>query len=991
MLLRRFQHLSALHVFPVAVIVPHLVCWEHSVPPEPSDLSASLRLDLTNACLWRGMQRILLRPKTFAVLRCLLAHPGQLVSKAALLDAVWPETTVNDVALMICIRELRQALGDDPRAPRFIETMHRRGYRFMGDLPVIAPASDSPPAAMHSALPPVGRQVEMTRLHTWLARARSGVRQVVFVTGEAGLGKTTLVEAVVAEIGDHGPLWIGHGQCVEHYGAGEAYMPVLEALGRLCRGPDGQEVVTLLGQQAPTWLVQMPGLVRAADLETLKRRIVGATRERMLRELAEALDLLTTRQPLVLVLEDLHWSDPSTLDLLAVLARRREPARLLVIGTYRPPEVRRRAHPLHNVTQELQLHGHSVELPLTLLSEDAVATYLASRLSGLSQVDRLARLVHQRTEGNPLFMVALVVSWLTQGLLLEQDGAWALPTGIEALQDSVPESLRQMIDRQLDGLSAEEQQVLEAASVAGMEFSAAAVAAGLAQETEDADNCCASLARREQFLRASGEQTWPDGTVAGCYRFIHALYQQVLYQRVSAAQRVRLHLHIGARLEVGHGAQAGNMAAELAVHFERGRDDQRAVQYLWQAGQRSIERSAYVEATAHLTKGLEVLKTLPDTTERTRHELDLLLTLGPAVNLVKGQASPEYEHVYVQAHALCQQLGDTPQLFSVLTGLRQLYNARGELQTARQYCEQAMALAQRLQDPALLRAAHYSLGVVLDNLGEVASAHAHFAQGITLADAQCNNRSGAWCRMYGAWGLWLLGYPDQALHWSHEALTLAQSLDPYSRYNALRKAGQIHEHRREVQAAHTRYEAALALATEHGFVEWVPIIMNERGGTLAALGHSAAGITQMRQGIATLQTRRILPGLLARLAEAYGNSGQAETGLSVLAEALAVMDTTEARRYEAQLYWLKGELLLRQVAPDAPQAEACFQQALTVARRQQARSWELRAATSLSRLWQQQGKEAEARQLLEPIYGWFTEGFDTTDLQEAKMLLDKLA
>jgi hypothetical protein len=285
----------------------------------------------------------------------------------------------------------------------------------------------------------------LTRLHTWLATALRGVRQVGFVTGEAGLGKTTLVEAFVAEPGDHGPLWIGRGQCVEHYGAGEAYLPVLEALGRLCRGPGGQEVVALLGQQAPTWLVQMPGLVRAADLEMLRRRMVGATRERMLRELAEALELLTARQPLVLVLEDLHWSDPSTLDLLAVVARRQEPARLLLIGTYRPPEVRRRAHPLHSVTQELQLHGRGVELPLTLLSEGAIAAYLASHLPGLPLLEHMTRLVHQRTEGNPLFMVALVASWLTQGLLLEQDGVWALPAGIEALQDSVPASLRQMI------------------------------------------------------------------------------------------------------------------------------------------------------------------------------------------------------------------------------------------------------------------------------------------------------------------------------------------------------------------------------------------------------------------------------------------------------------------------------------------------------------------------------------------------------------------
>jgi DNA-binding winged helix-turn-helix (wHTH) protein len=191
-----------------------------------------VRLDLINACLWRGAQQIPLRPKTFAVLRCLLAHTGQLVTKAALLDAVWPETTVTDVALMICIRELRQALGDDPKTPQFIETIHRRGYRFVGDLPVTAPPFYSPQSVVRSAVPPVGREGELTRLHAWLALALRGVRQVIFVTGEAGLGKTTLVEAFVAEMGTHGILWIGSGQCVEHHGAGEAYLPVLEALGR---------------------------------------------------------------------------------------------------------------------------------------------------------------------------------------------------------------------------------------------------------------------------------------------------------------------------------------------------------------------------------------------------------------------------------------------------------------------------------------------------------------------------------------------------------------------------------------------------------------------------------------------------------------------------------------------------------------------------------------------------------------------------------------
>jgi DNA-binding winged helix-turn-helix (wHTH) protein/tetratricopeptide (TPR) repeat protein len=973
------------------------------MPPEPADLCASVRLDLVNACLWRGAQRIPLRPKTFAVLRCLLVHSGQLVTKATLLDAVWPETTVTDVALMICIRELRQALGDNSRSPRFIETMHRRGYRFVGDLPMTAPPSGSPQSVVRSAVPPVGREAALARLHAWLALARRGIRQVVFVTGETGLGKTTLVEAFVAELGNHGTLWIGRGQCVEHYGAGEAYLPVLEALGRLCRGPGGREMVALLGQQAPTWLVQMPGLVRDADLEALRRRIGGATQERMLRELAEALELLTAQQPLVLVLEDLHWSDPSTLDLIAILARRREPARLLLIGTYRSPEVLRRAHPLHTVQQELQLHGHCMELPLTLLPEDAVAAYLASRLPGLPLVDRLAHLVHQRTEGNPLFMVTLLESWLTHGVLLEQDGVWTLPAGVEALQDRVPDSLRQMIDRQLDGLSAEEQRVLEAASVAGVEFSAAAVAAGLVHEAEHVDDWCTSLARRGQFLRTSGERIWPDGTVAGCYSFVHVLYQQVLHQRVSAAQRVRLHQRIGARLEVGHGPQASAMAAELAMHFERGRDAQRAVQYLRQAGERSMERSAYVEAVAHFTRGREVLQTLPDTPERSQHELDLLIALAKALRVTKSPAAPELEPVLIRAAALTQQVGEPSQHTAVLYALWGFRNVRAENHAAQAVAEQLLDLAQRQHDPALLLVAYHTLGVTLGSVGAFALARTHLEQGIALSDAQrqatphpglVQNR-GANFRALVLQLLWALGYPDQAVQRSQEALTMAHALaHPLCLAEALRFSARLYAYRREWQTAQAHAEALLALATEHGLARYVAYGTFFRGWTLAAQGQGVAGIAQMRQGRDALRPTGAMIGIeVHALAEAYGQVGQVDEGLHLLAEALARKDTTGGRSNEAELHRLHGELLHAECGVRNAEvvAEECFQQALAVARRQQARSYELRAAMSLSRLWQQQGKRAEARQLLAPIYGWFTEGFDTADLQEAKTLLTDLA
>jgi predicted ATPase/DNA-binding winged helix-turn-helix (wHTH) protein len=603
----------------------------------PSIPSLPVRLDLTNECLWRGAQAIPLRPKTFAVLRYLLDHPGELVTKAAILDAVWRDITVADGGLMVCMHELRRALGDDPKAPRFIETMPRRGYRFIGHIP-LRRHSDclSPQSSSLSAVAPVGREGELAYLHERLERALRGARQMVLVAGEAGLGKTTLVDAFVEAVGRDHRLWVGRGQCIEHYGAGEAYMPVLEAFGGLGRGPEGQELVECLAQHAPTWLIQMAGLVGAADLEALQRQVMGATRERMLRELATAIDVLTDAQPLVRVLEDLHWSDYSTLDLLAVLGRRREAARLLVLGTYRPEEVLRQAHPLQTVQHELHIHGRSETLPLTLLTEAAIAAYLTARFPGLAVLEKLARFVHQRTDGNPLFMVNVVETWLAQGVLVERDGQWTLPAGVEALPSGVSESLRQMIAQRLDRLSAEHQRVVEAASVAGVDFSAAAAAGALSQEVVWIEACCTLLARQGQLLRLSGERAWPDGMVAACYSFIHALYQEVVYNQVPAARRVYLHRRIGETLEAGYGVRAGDIAAELAMHFERGRDARRAVTYLQQAADNALRRYANREAIEHLTKGLALIHTLPETPQRTQEELDLLIALGPALMAARG-------------------------------------------------------------------------------------------------------------------------------------------------------------------------------------------------------------------------------------------------------------------------------------------------------------------------------------------------------------------
>jgi predicted ATPase len=407
---------------------------------------------------------------------------------------------------------------------------------------------------------------------------------------------------------------------------------------------------------------------------------------------------------------------------------------------------------------------------------------------------------------------------------------------------------------------------------------------------------------------------------------------------------------------------------------------------------------------AHLTQGLELLATLPDTPERLQQELDLLTSLGPALTTTSGPGSPAVEEVYTRARELCQQVEEPRQLFPVLWGLWRVSNYREELQRAGELGQQLLTLAHQVQDRALLLEAHHALWPTLFYLGELTAARRHLAQGMALYDPE-QHRShaflygghdpGGCCHSYTAWTLWALGYPDQALQSSDKALTLARELTyPAGLAGALQSAALLHQFRRERQAGQEAVEAFMALATEQGNAELLARGMILRGWALFAPGQETAGIEQMRQGLAALQTtggevRR--PLFLALLAEAYGGIGQSEEGLHVLAEALAAVEHTGGRFYEAELHRLQGELLWARAAEPGPEAETCFQQALAIARRQQAKSLELRAAMSLSRVWQQQGKCQEAHDLLAPIYGWFTEGFDTADLQEAKALLEELS
>jgi DNA-binding winged helix-turn-helix (wHTH) protein/tetratricopeptide (TPR) repeat protein len=583
------------------------------------------QLDTSECILLYNQQHIPITPKAFEILLALVEGGGQILKKEDLMQRVWPDVFVEEINLVKNISDLRKTLGGMDGGQEYIQTIPKRGYRFIVHVRpswdeggIIESSSDAlmdhemelaDGAVRCGEL--IGRATELERLQNWLETAVRGKRQVIFVTGEPGIGKTTLVKAFLQRVTANRRFAIAYGQCLEQYGTGEAYLPVFEALSRLCSEPGREKLIKLLAERAPTWLAQMPTLVSAAERAALHQEIFGATRERMLREMTETIEVLTAETPLVLVLEDLHWSDPSTLSLITALAQRSDRARFLLIGTWRPIEVNLSGHPLKATKQELLIHRQCAELQLGLLTEAAVSEYLEARFPQHRFPDGLAPLIYQRTEGNPLFIVNLVDYLAAQGAITSRDGQWELKAALTEIEIGVPESIKQMIERQIDRLSPDEHRLLEAASVDGIGFSAAAVAAALAVDVAQVEEKCERLARNDQFLRSSCISQWPEATETINYNFTHALYQSIFYRHVPPVRRSQLHYRIGEHKELIYGPYAGEIAAELALHFERGRDYRRAVLYLRQAAENALSSFANGEAIDHLTLAIELLKRIP--------------------------------------------------------------------------------------------------------------------------------------------------------------------------------------------------------------------------------------------------------------------------------------------------------------------------------------------------------------------------------------------
>jgi predicted ATPase/class 3 adenylate cyclase len=837
----------------------------------------------------------------------------------------------------------------------------------------------------------VGREAEITALRQALEQAGAGHGQVVAVVGEAGVGKSRLVYECV-----HSPRmqdWLVLESASVSYGKATPYFPVVELLKRYTHVEDADDprtvrakvtgqVLTLdetLQETVPALLWLLDALPDDSPLRTLEP---PQRRQRTLEALKRVLLRESQVQPVLLVFEDLHWIDTETQALLDSLIESLPTARLLLLVNYRP---------------EYQ-HGwgsktYYTQLRLDPLPPASAEAFLDALLGQDPSLAPLKRLLIDRTEGNPFFLEESVRTLVETGVVVGELGAYRLTRRLPTIQ--VPATVQAVLAARIDRLSAEEKRLLQAAAVIGTE-----VPLPLLQAIADLPE--AALHRGLAHLQAAEflyeTRLFPERA----YTFKHGLTQQVAYQSLLTSTRQCYHGQLAQAL-AARPETVETQPGLLAHHYTEAGLAAQAVGYWQRAGQRALERSANLEAVSHITKGLEVLTALPETRERAQQELALHLTFGPALINTRGPAALEVERVYVRACELCRQVGDTRQLFPALWGLWYMHLAGAKLQRACELGEELLGLARQLQDPMLSLEAHRALGNTLFWRGESGLAHTHAQHGLALYDPQqmrahalrYGQDSGVACRLFGALCLWLLGYPDQARQWNEAALTQAQGLlHAYTLAQALLFSTILHQWCREAAVAQERAEAQRALCTEHGFAQYLAWSTVLRGSALAAQGQWAEGLAQMRQGLAAYRAtgaRSLGHWFHALLAEACGRAGQIEEGLRALAEALKALQTTEDRFYEAEVYRLKGELVLQQSAAQQGEAEESFLQALTVARRQQAKSWELRAAMSLSRLWEQQDKRAEARQALAEVYGWFTEGFDTADLQEARALLDALA
>ena len=853
----------------------------------------------------------------------------------------------------------------------------------------------------------VGRGEQLKELHAALSLATAGRGSLVGVSGEAGIGKSTLIEEFLASVSSSGHSCnVARGRCSERLADGEAYLPIFEALDGLLHSASADSASRIMRTLAPSWFLELApvqhqdsSMVRLADAK-------ATSQERLKREFFAFLQELSRHRPLILVLEDVHWIDTSTVDLLAYVIGRFESLPVLVLATYRPGEMAERMHPLLQLRRDLEARGLARELNLNYLVRADVESYLALEFPEHRFPSNFSHFLWKRTEGNPLFMVDLVRDLRDRKIIVQDQGRWSLSQPVEDISADLPASVRSMIQRKIDSLDEHDRRLLQAASVEGAEFHSVVLAAAISADAAEVEERLETIERMHYFVQRIGEKEFPDGTLTLHLRFVHALYQNALYATLTPTRRTNLSAATANTLLRLHPASQANVAHKVALLFESARDFSRAAEFFQIAAGRAAGVFANQEATALARKGLEMVAKLPPSLERMQRELALQITLGPALVSTKGFANPEVERAYTRARQLCGELGQSPHLFPTLWGLWNFYEVKGQVSAALQLANQMLQLAEESKDTALLLEAHYAIGDTLFWSGDFERSLHHLEEALKLYDRPQHHSlafvyggydPAVASMAFASWDLWMLGYPDQAVAKSEKSVALANALhQPFSQAIALAFAATLHHARHDPAATRQYAEQAVSLCTEHGIAIFLEMGKIMLGWADSQEKQGDEGIELIRGAIADWRAsgaELVIPQLQQVLAAALAKCGSYEEALAAIDEALGVISNTGDRSFEADCWRWKGELLSRMANGNelgSPEAEDCLHKAIAIARQQKAISLELRAHTRLSPLLARKGEHKKAHRSLSEIHGKFQEGHDTHDLKHAKRVLDEL-
>lgn len=835
----------------------------------------------------------------------------------------------------------------------------------------------------------VGREAPLRQLCALYERVRAGRSVIVGVTGEPGIGKSTLLEAFMAELQQvaERPALV-RVRCSENLAGSEAYLPVLEALEEL-RSRAGSSFDALLRSVAPTWRAQ---LVASDDSGA-----AAASPDRMKRELRAFLAEASRRAPLVWIIEDLHWADVSTIDILNYVADRFDDTRVLMVVAFRPTDMSLVKHPFLALRSELQRKGVYEEIALGFLTREDVARYLSLRWPVNSFPAAFVNDIHSRTEGSPLFMADLVRYLHDTGVIVETDGVWGAGGASIDSADELPESVRAMIARKIERVEEGDRKLLLAASVQGQEFDSAAVAEAMEVDAAMVEERLEVLHHVHGFVQSIDELEYPDGALTLQYRFVHVLYQNVLYASLQPSRRTALCGSTARALAAHYGNDASQIAGRLAVLFEAARDFASAGQFFYLAAQRAVSIFGFREALALAERGLALVARLPEGPARHQLELALQMTRALALRFVKGWAAPELGPTFVRARQLCAELDDPPALVPVMWNVALFNMLRGDLALVAEQVVPLTAKAEASGESAFLMSACHIAGVLDEFMGPVRRSMELLERARDLHDPA---RHGEYSAMFGmdpgmvaramsSRTLWAAGYPDRALARGLETIALSKSQrQPVTLVFALLITEGIHVYRGEAAEAIALGDEVEAMCQEYEFAQELEWGRAFQGAAYSLSGDVDRGAEQLRKSIdgqIAIRSSLVRSMWLSLLAEAFWRVGRVQEGLSVIDDAFAYAESAPEGGYVHELHRLRGELLLKDGR--VAEAEASMREAVAYAQRMEAKSFELRAATSLARLLAANGRAGKGRELLAPVLDWFTEGHGTADLVAARTLL----